>query len=92
MRRREAAVVLDLLSALVLGVGISLVAMPLAAHLLWGIENDSVIRVIEYGREHPFVQSEFGWERVELISVVAGIGLVSAGAVARWLAFWRRLR
>jgi hypothetical protein len=89
MKSGPLAILLDVVTAMVLGLGVALLAMPFAAHLLWGIENDSVIRVIELGREQPFVQLEFGWAPVGLASMAVGILLTGAGLISRRALLWR---
>lgn len=89
MQQKATAYVTDATSAIILGLGIALLLLPVVLHLWLGVDNDAYLVVAEGARADPLILGEIGLEwmfRMDFLLwpaflLVTGLGL-------RWLV-WR---
>jgi len=90
MQKKIGSLILDIVSAVILGLGIAILLLPLVLHLWLGADNDAYIEIAEATAREPHILAQFGLEwifRVDFLLWPAF--LIITGLLSRRL-LWQR--
>lgn len=92
MRKRIGSLFLDIASAVILGLGIAVLLLPLVLYLGLGADNDAYIEIAEWAGGKPNILFHLGLQRVFRVGFLLWPAfLIITGLALRWL-LWRWLR